>query len=223
MSINDTQSDITDLIINAFRRDFWLNVQDALYAKYAAAQEVTVGNILKLGEPEQRRFRPQARHYGLNSALREAASRSGYLCYDADTSPKGEHYIIIDSEGVKISRIGLNHDERHIRGAKHRSLIAQLNEKFEGYTPDLFREEDSKHHNDIDTLGVLLININPPYHESQASMMDLRIVVPFTNMKGFHYNKSVTELLALYTGEKKIVIPDMVLPKLKKRLKDQEK
>ncbi|WP_232507875.1 hypothetical protein [Photorhabdus laumondii] len=42
MSINDTQSDITDLIINAFRRDFWLNVQDALYAKYAAAQEVTV-------------------------------------------------------------------------------------------------------------------------------------------------------------------------------------
>ncbi len=54
-------------------------------------------------------------------------------------------------------------------------------------------------------------------------MMDLRVVVPFTNLKGFHYNKSVTELLAFYSEEKKIVIPDMVLPKLKKRLKDQEK
>ncbi|WP_387690230.1 hypothetical protein [Photorhabdus sp. RM71S] len=92
MSINDTQSDITDLIINAFRRDFWLNVQDELYAKYAAAQEVTIGDILKLGEQEQRRFRPQARHYGLNSALREAASRSGYLCYDGYIPERGALY-----------------------------------------------------------------------------------------------------------------------------------
>ncbi|CDH27857.1 conserved hypothetical protein [Xenorhabdus bovienii str. Jollieti] len=53
-------------------------------------------------------------------------------------------------------------------------------------------------------------------------MMDLRIVVPFTDMKGYHYDKSVTELLMLYTGEKKVVIPDMVVPKLKQRLKDQE-
>ncbi|MDC9616309.1 hypothetical protein PSI19_21185 [Xenorhabdus khoisanae] len=221
MSIDNIQDDINDLVMNAFRRDFWLNLQEELPAAYAAAQEVTVGDILKLGEPEQRRLRPQIRHYVLNSALRNAANHSGHICYDADTSPKGESYIIIESEGVKISRIGVNHDETHIRKAKHRSLIAQLNEELEGYTPDLFRETNSKY-NDINTLGMLLININPPYHESQSSMLDLRIVVPFTNMRGFHYNKSVTEILMLYTGESKVVIPDMVLPKLKKRLKDQE-
>ncbi|MDC9620858.1 hypothetical protein PSI22_04260 [Xenorhabdus sp. XENO-7] len=221
MSINDIQDDINNLVMNAFRRDFWLNLQDELPAAYAAAQEVIVGDVLKLGEPEQYRLRPQVRHYALNSALRKAAINSGHVCYDTDTYPKGESYIIIESEGVKISRIGINHDEPRVRKAKHRSLIAQLNEELEGYTPDLFKETDSKH-NDINTLGMLLININPPYHESQVSMMDLRIVVPFTNMKGYHYDKSITELLMLYTGEKKIVIPDMVVPKLKQRLKDQE-
>lgn len=54
-------------------------------------------------------------------------------------------------------------------------------------------------------------------------MPDLRVIVPFTNLKGFHYNKSIIELLELYTGENKTIIPDLVLPKLKKRLKDQEK
>lgn len=53
-------------------------------------------------------------------------------------------------------------------------------------------------------------------------MLDLRVTVPFTNLKGFHYNRSITEILELYSVEREIVVPDIAVPRLKKRLKDQE-
>ena len=69
---------------------------------------------------------------------------------------------------------------------------------------------------------MLVLNINPPHDHSQDNMLDLRIVVPFTNMKGYHFNRSVSELLELYHTEQAVVIPDKVIPQLKKRLKEQE-
>lgn len=221
MSKDDVQKDISGLIVSAFQRDFWLNIQEELHTAYVAANALTMGSIAKLGEPEQNRFRPQARHYVLNAAFRRAAENSGIVCCDVDTTPKGESYIVVNSAGVKISRIGLNYDEKGIRGAKHRSLLAELNESFEGYTPDLFSERD-KSEGGIGTLGMLVLNINPPHSHSQDSMLDLRIVVPFTNMKGYHFNRSVSELLELYHTEQAVVIPDKVIPLLKKRLKEQE-
>lgn len=222
MNRNEIISDIDELIANAFNRDFWLNVNDNLGQQYLAANDVTKGLVLKLEGPEQIRFRPQARHYALNSALRRAAQTSGLVCRDMQTNPKGENYVVIESKGIQLGRIGLNHDDNGIRGAKHRSLLAQLNQDLEGYTFDLFKQTEHTK-STVETLGILLVNVNPPHHYPQEVMLDLRVVVPFTNLKGFHYNKSITELLELYTGENKTIIPDLVLPKLKKRLKDQEK
>ncbi|EMY6208754.1 hypothetical protein ABCS61_000188 [Proteus mirabilis] len=222
MNKNEIINDIDELIANAFNRDFWLNVNDNLGQQYLAANDVTKGTSLKLEEPEQVRFRPQARHYALNSALRRAAQASGLVCRDMQTNPKGENYVVVESKGIQLGRIGQNHDEKGIKGAKHRNLLAQLNLELEGYTFDLFDKENNTKKS-VETLGVLLVNVNPPNHLPQETMLDLRVIVPFTNLKGFHYNKSIIELLELYTGENKTIIPDLVLPKPKKRLKDQEK
>lgn len=221
MSKVNIQKDISDLIVNAFPRELWLNIQDVFHAQYDAAQQVTMSSALKLDTPGQIRLRPQIRHYTLNAAFKEAALNCGVVHNSVETSPKGEHFVILSSAGVKMSRIGLNHDEPNIKGAKHRTLLAELNESLEGYTPDLFSEKTTDH-GPAGTLGVLLLNINPPYHESQSRMLDLRVVVPFSNLKGFHFNWSLIELLGLYTGEQKIIIPDNVLPQLKRHLKDQE-
>ncbi|AYW85877.1 hypothetical protein DN756_19960 [Yersinia pseudotuberculosis] len=217
----DVQKDISDLIVNAFPRALWLNIQDVFHAKYEAAQQVTMGSALKLDGPGQLRLRPQIRHYTLNAAFKEAALSCGVIHNSVETSPKGEHFVVLSSAGVKMSRIGLNYDEPNIKGAKYRTLLAELNEGLEGYTPDLFSERTIDH-GPTGTLGVLILNINPPYHEPQSRMLDLRVVVPFSNLKGFHFNWSLTQLLERYTGEQKIIIPDNVLPTLKRHLKDQE-
>ncbi|HCQ8178199.1 hypothetical protein [Morganella morganii] len=222
MNKNEAINDIDDLLVNAFNRDFWLNVKEHFEQGYLAADAVSKGSSLKLENPEQIRFRPQARHYGLNSAFRRAATSAGLICRDMQTNPKGEGYVVVESGGIQLGRIGLNHDEKTIRSAKHRNLLAQLNKELEGYTFDLFDVKNQSVQS-VETLGVLLVNVNPPHHYPQDDMLDLRVVVPYTTLKGYHYNKSINELLELYTGENKTIIPDLVLPKLKKRLKDQEK
>ncbi|UCZ75343.1 hypothetical protein LHK94_20535 [Dickeya zeae] len=219
---NDVQQSIASLLINAFAREFWLNAQDELQTIYEAAQSVTVGDTLKLDQQEQVRFRAQARHYSLNSALRRAAAKSEVCCTTATTIPKGENYLIISSLGIKLSRLGINHDEKLMRGAKHRKLLAELNGEYEGYTPDMFSPLQQEPHRGGGSLGAFLININPPKHMSQESMLDLRVVVPFTNLKGYHFNWSVTDLLGVYNSANEQITPDLVIPVLKKQLKEQE-
>ncbi len=56
-------------------------------------------------------------------------------------------------------------------------------------------------------------------------MLDLRVVVPFlSNLNGYHYNKSVNDIPgAIYAVEREIVVPDIAIPVLKKRLKEQRR
>lgn len=70
MSKQDVQKDISDLIVNALSRDFWLSVQDELTTAYFAADSLTTGDMAKLGRPEQVRFRPRARLMLLSAAPR---------------------------------------------------------------------------------------------------------------------------------------------------------
>lgn len=54
-------------------------------------------------------------------------------------------------------------------------------------------------------------------------MLDLRVTVPFTNLKNYHYNQSLRDVLALYNEiEFAPEVPDLAIPLLKKRLKQQE-
>jgi len=221
--MEDVQKQIDDVLASAFRREFWLDLQDQMHTSYEAAQDVSTGSSLKLERPDIVRARPQIRHYTLNAAFRRAARSSGYEYVDAETVPKGENYVIVSADRVRVSRIGLNHNDINIRSAKHRSLIAELNHDYEGYTPDFFGLNDNELPGDRSgSLGVLLLNINPPLSAEQDRMLDLRVTVPFTNLKGFHYNRSIIEILELYSVEREIVVPDIAIPRLKKRLKDQE-
>lgn len=225
MNNSDVQQQINVILTNSFTREFWLNLQDELQASYTSAHTLVEGNLARIENAEKVRLRPQLRHYLLNAAFRRAAVNSGHECIDAVTTPKGENYVVVQSQGIKISRIGLNHDQSTLRTAKHRTLIAELNNEFEGYTPDLFQSEQSDNIvSRQDTLGVLAINVNPPASFSQDSMLDIRITVPFTNLKGFHYNQSIREILGLYNVANNVIdIPDLAIPLLKKRLKEQEK
>lgn len=222
--MEDVQKQIDDVISSAFRREFWLDLQEQMYATYQASQEVVTGNALKLERPDFVRLRPQVRHYSLNAAFRRAALSAGYKWIDAETKPKGENYVIVNSNRVRVSRIGLNHDDVAIKSAKHRSLLAELNQDLEGYTPDFFEVNSNNETREMSgSLGVLVVNINPPLSSEQDRMLDLRVVVPFTNLKAFHYNRSVVEILELYNNvEREVFVPDIAIPVLKKRLKDQE-
>ncbi|HCT3326160.1 hypothetical protein [Enterobacter cloacae] len=221
--MDDIKQQIDDVLTAAFSREFWLDLHEELSITYAACQAVATGNTLKLGEPELIRTRAQIRHYGLNSALRRAAQRSGYASFDAETNPKGENYVIVSSQGVRASRIGVNHNKLDIKAAKHRSLLAELNQDLEGFTPDMFNLVSQKSPaEERGSLGVLFLNVNPPLNVGQDRMLDLRVVVPFTNLKGSHYNRSIGEILGLYAVEREVVIPDLAIPVLRKRLREQE-
>ena len=45
MSKDDVQKDISGLIVNAFQREFWLNIQEELHTAYVAANALTMGSI----------------------------------------------------------------------------------------------------------------------------------------------------------------------------------
>lgn len=221
--MEDVKTQIDNVLTTAFRREFWLDLQEEMAAIYLAAQNIVTGSTLKLERPEIVRLRPQVRHYSLNGAFRRAARAAGYEWTDAETKPKGENYVIISSNRVRVSRIGLNHDEQKIKSAKHRALIAELNQDYEGYTPDFFEHAlNNNGSNASGSLGVLILNINPPLSSEQYRMLDLRVVVPFTNLNGYHYNKSISEILELYAEEREIIVPDIAIPVLKKRMKEQE-
>lgn len=215
-------SSISKLLTSSFEREFWLNLQDELAASYANANAIVDSAQARIDRPEKIRLLPQMRHYFLNAAFRRAAIASGLVCTDAMTEPKGENYCIVQSGGIKVSRIGLKHDEHLIKRAHHRTLIAQLNSELEGFTPDLFNEITIPEHPE-GTLGVLIVNVNPPYILPQSTMMDLRVTVPFTNLNNYHYNQSVRDILALYNEPESVPeLPDLAIPQLKKRLKQQE-
>ena len=118
--MEDVQKQIDDVLASAFRREFWLDVQDEMHTIYEAAQDVSIGSSLKFEQPEIVRARPQIRHYALNAAFRRAARSSGYEYVDAETIPKGENYVIVSANRVRVSRIGRNLNDVNIRSAKHR-------------------------------------------------------------------------------------------------------
>ncbi|MBT0725130.1 hypothetical protein HH682_12030 [Rosenbergiella sp. S61] len=218
--MNELRKHIDDVLTTAFKREFWLGLNEELSASYLAANETAIGPGLRLGNSEIIRLRPQIRHYTLNAALKRAAEYSGYVVSDKNTNPKGESYVVVESNLVRISRIGTSHDSFNIKKAKHRTLLAELNHEYEGYTPDFF--DLNEKNESTGSLGVFIVNVNPPLFSDQSRMLDLRIVVPFTNLKGLHYSRSVSEILELYNIERDNVVLDKAIPVLRKRLKEQE-
>lgn len=187
--MNETQvhEAIESLISAHFPREFWVRLIDDLHASYGMAfhaANVTLG----LHRHEMVRALPQFRHYKLSTALRAVAEASGVEVADLQADHSGENYIVLKSGPLQVGRIGVNQGEALPRGAKHRTLISALNSRLEGYTPDLFAKDIPRLPSQ--TLGLLLVNINPKSTISQDQMVDLQIGVPYTDFSGWHYLKS---------------------------------
>lgn len=170
--------------------------------------------------PERRRIRPQIRHYRLNAAVRTAADATGLATSAPDTNPKGERYTVVTTEGLLISRISVNFDNKIPRPSKHRRAIAALNAHLEPSTGDLFMQSAQE---PSDGLGLLLVTINPAPRNDQSTPADVFVGVPYTTLADWHLFAPVSQLLAMYEPEvKPQEIEDIAWAKLKTQLRQAE-
>ncbi len=67
-----------------------------------------------------------------------------------------------------------------------------------------------------------MVTINPEREEAQTVPKDIYIGVPYTNLKGWHFFDSVSQVLAGFHGAVEMDVPDMAWVTLKKNLRDNE-
>lgn len=196
MNQEQIRIEVDRLLMSHFSRDFWLTIADEMHSAYGLAYDVNVRQ-LKLHAPELVRHLPQTRHYKLNSAIRDTVPALGYEVLDLKAANKGENYVVVRSGTLQLGRIGVNQGGTLPRTAKHRALIAALNARLEGVTHDLFSPNIISF--PANTLGMLMLNINPRKSLAQDTMLDLQVGVPFTDLSGWHYRKSFSELISNYS------------------------
>lgn len=195
MNSSEIQAEVESLLVAHFPRDFWVSATDVLYAAYGMAHDVLV-NGMNIHPHELSRFLAQARHYKLSSSLREVASASNLEVLDLKADHSGENYVALRSGPLQVGRIGVNQGSGIPRGAKHRALIAALNARLEGVTHDLF--SPTVHMLPSQTLGLLIVNVNPKANLDQSSMVDLQVGVPFSDLSGWHYLQSFSKIISCY-------------------------
>ncbi|WP_156038973.1 hypothetical protein [Chromobacterium haemolyticum] len=208
--------DLLDYIVHNTPEQFFKESVERLESAYFQAH---VDSERGCDTPERGRVRGQLRHYYQNRALREAAQAVGLQSVAAHTDPKGERYSLISSAEIRYGRISVGFKNKIPRPAKHRKLIAALNGYLEPMNMDLFSSSTQK---PADGLGALVVTINPEREEAQTVPKDIYIGVPYTNLKGWHFFDSVSQVLAGFHGAVEMDVPDMAWVTLKKNLRDNE-
>lgn len=196
MNKSEIHAEVESLLVANFSREFWVKAVDELHAAYGMTHDVLM-NVLKIHGHELPRLLAQTRHYKLSSSLRAIAETSDLEVFDLKADHSGENYVALRSGPLQLGRIGVNQGCKIPRGAKHRALIAALNARLEGVTHDLF--SPTVHLLPSQTLGLLLVNVNPKANLDQARMIDLQIGVPFSDLSGWHYLQSCSKIISCYT------------------------
>lgn len=176
-------------------------------------------HAMTFDEPERRRVLGQLRHYRQNEALRKAAAQNGLTAVAAHTEPKGERYSLVASEDIRFGRIGVPINNSIPRASKHRKAISALNARLEPIELDLFNQQLSR---PSDGLGCLIVTVNPHPRDEQTAPSDIKIGIPYTNMKGWHLFEPVSEIIAAYNPAVEIEVQDLAWVKLKKQLGESE-
>lgn len=189
------RNEIERLLVANFPRDFWISMLDNLSAMYGRAHD-SMADGLALHPHDLVRALPQVRHYALNSSMRKVGKALDIEVMDLKADNSGENYVVLRSGALQMGRIGVNQGAQIPREAKHRALIAALNSRLEGFTPDLFLPK--VHRIPSSTLGILVVNVNPKATLSQTEMVDLQVGVPFSDLSGWHYLESCSVLLEKY-------------------------
>ena len=226
MNNSEIQAEVEGLLVSNFSRDFWVRATDELHAAYGMTHETLV-NGLRIHPHELPRLLAQTRHYKLSSTLREVAEASGHDVLDLKADHSGENYVALRSGPLQIGRIGINQGCAIPRGAKHRALIAALNARLEGVTHDLF--SPTVHMLPSQTLGLLIVNVNPKSNLAQDRMIDLQVGVPFSDLSGWHYLQSCSKVISCYSSMDDVVSApkkrqsDKAIIRVKEAIKEIEK
>lgn len=223
MISHDISEEVERLLVAHFPRDFWVKALDEMPAAYGSAY-TAVKSQLELHAHEAVRALPQVRHYKLSSSMRKIGASCGLEVLDLQADHSGENYVILRSGSLQLGRIGVNQGSSLPRGAKHRALIAALNARLEGVTHDMFSHAIRMLPSN--TLGLLIVNVNPKQSLSQDRMIDLQVGVPFSDLSGWHYLQSCSDIITKYAdfsaAEKDSVQVDKAVVRLKKTIVDIE-
>lgn len=195
-------------------RQLLLAMDDAIRLAYAKAQSRAIEDYKNISPV---RPRAQSRRYMVDDALAGVLS-AGYPSVE-QTTPKGEHFIVVCSGQITLSHIEL-HENKWARPAKHRTLLAKKNAILEPVNLDFF---DSPPPSLEDALHLVAVVLHPrSSSKNQSEPSDILITVPYTNWNGYHLEIPIRELLREYEIERDSSLIDEAWPTLKDDLQKAE-
>jgi len=215
---DDVQQRVKAFITYHIEQTLWLALDENIRAAYAAADK----DAKKLINIKPSRMRAQNRRYYVDNAI--AGIHSPHKADVCSTDPKGEMYVLLQSETEKIT---LSHIEIHKgelpRSAKHRKLLAKKNSILESVNYDLFKPippdlEDALH-------LVVIVEHPSPKQEDQATPEQILVAVPYSSWEGYHLAVPLSEMLSSYTdtsSEDHSEMRDIAWPKLRRDLQEKE-
>ncbi|RJX68644.1 hypothetical protein DZ860_16760 [Vibrio sinensis] len=193
-------------------RDTLEDLEKNIISRYGDVDSYIKNNFTHI--PKQR-LRQQMRRYNIDEAL---CMSGGIVC---NTYPRGENYIVIDLDNVKVSHVEVAHNKR-IRDAAHRKLLSQLNTILEPIQIDLF-DADKKTNFDSKLHAVIVVAHPAASESSQSTPNDIFITIPFSNWRGFHLFVPISEFILGYMNEEHHQpVFDMAWPTLLVEIKDEE-
>jgi len=189
-------------------------VEEIEAAHFAAHQTATT-----FEDPERFRVQPQLQHYGSSAALRKAGLAAGMEVAAPHTKPKGERFSLVACGEIRFGQICVPFNNCIPRSAKHRKVLASVNEALEPAHADLFSGPTKAI---PEGLGCLIVAVRQHKGESQSVPFSVMVGVPYTNLKDWHLFVPVSEVMAAYHPAEQIEVPDLAFATLKRRMRGSE-
>lgn len=209
-------TDLIELITRQVPLSFFTTLIEKKEEAYALAEKES----LSYEEPERKRILGQIRHHRQNEAFRHAASKEG-LSYEVHNNKRGENYSLVFVNDIIFGRTAIAVDDSIPSPAKFRKEIAIANSYLEPENMDLFTPPVVQSKSDV--LCCLIITVNPSStSKAQSVPQNICIGVPYTDLKGWHLFKPITEIIAAYRPAQELDVPDLAFATLKKKQRGAE-
>ena len=158
------------------------------------------------------RVRPQIRRYILDEAV---ATVGGAV---HQTTPRGEHYITLDSGDIVLSHVETA-SGKNVRRVAHRKALSKHNALLEPVQPDFF---DEKPVQISGKLNVVIVVVHPEARLSEQTVPEaIMVSVPYSSWLGYHLWIPLSEFLAMYHEEHQYE-EDIAWPTLRIALEGEE-
>ena len=175
----DLRERLIDHICASFDKEFFLSLEEAIYAAYLRADKVARENLKHITTVE---VRASNRRYFIDDALIDACESSGLEISWRDTTPKGGHFVVLNERNITLSHIE-THQKSRIKKAKHRDMLARKNTILEPVQVDLYDGAPPR----LDTqLHVAVVTSHPPTAAQEQTMPEaVDVTIPFSDWSDF--------------------------------------